>query len=84
MHLLVLVWRVQVRAAFHRHLSAVGPSLGGEGLVAIIHPFLDRMVTGPEEAGEPLGAEGSACSEAHMCNCGCGCGQWPWLWLLLH
>ncbi len=43
---------LQVRAAFYRYLPAVGPSLAGQGLVAIIHPFLDRMMQGPEDAGE--------------------------------
>ncbi|GAB4818761.1 hypothetical protein N2152v2_005807 [Parachlorella kessleri] len=40
----------QVRAAFYRHLGGVGPSLGGEGLAAIVLPFLDRMMIGPEDA----------------------------------
>lgn len=51
-----------MRAAFYQYMSGVGPSLGSEGLVAIIHPFLDRMMTGPEDTGE-RGWGGWGCKE---------------------
>lgn len=47
----------QVRAAFYAAFVGVCPSLGPEGVAAIVLPFLDRLVGDPEPAvaAEALG-----------------------------
>ena len=46
----------QVRAVFYASLAGICPSLGPEGVAAVVLPFLDRMLGDPEPAGERGGA----------------------------
>jgi hypothetical protein len=47
-----LTFALQVRAAFFENFAGVCTSLGPDGTAAIVLPFLDRMVSDPDDTGE--------------------------------